>query len=185
MQLSALGCSGKREPTRETPVNGSIELGNIITLPRNADQPLNSPPIPIDRAVMEVFEHEAENYSVTVNKITSGTIGIWASFLIQILGIGGDAGNASKEEWKCDTLKTSWFTPTLEYIAKSLENSAVKEFLLDNRDWLKWSKVYMIMGIKVAYGASGVITYSKKKGINLHLGVDATNIQSEEGVKRV
>ena len=111
-------------PTRETPVNGPIKLGNIITLPRNADEPLNSPPIPTNRAVMEVFEHETEKYSVTIDKTMSGALGIWASFLTQILGLGGDvdgeSGNADKEEWKCDTLKTFWFIPTPEYIAKSL-----------------------------------------------------------------
>ena len=36
--------------------------------------------------------------------------------------------------------------------------------------------VYIITGIKIAYGASAVITHSKNNNINLHLGVDATNL---------
>lgn len=99
---------------------------------------------------------------------------------MQILGLGGDVGgehsNTDKEEWKCESLKTVWFTPSPAYIVKSLENSAVKEFLKENRNWLSNSKVYMITGIKIAYGASGVIVYAKKKGLNLHLGVNATNL---------
>jgi hypothetical protein len=97
---------------------------------------------------------------------------------MQILGIGGDvqleASTTKKDDWNCEILKTTWFTPTTEYIVKSLENTEVKKFLVDNQVWLRRSKVYMITGIKVAYGASSAAERAINIGVKLHLGVDAT-----------
>ncbi|KAF2107952.1 hypothetical protein BDV96DRAFT_587990 [Lophiotrema nucula] len=167
-------------PTTDSPVDGPIFLGAIITHPRNADSPLNSRPIPIDTNIMDVYTDEIPNYSVTLEKKTTGTLGIFASFLAQILGIGGDVtgerGNTDSENWTCESLKTTSFNPTPEYIKSSLESSAVKQFLEEDKGWLLSSKVYMITGLKLAYGATGTIEYAKSKGINLHLSLDATSL---------
>ncbi|KAF2702779.1 hypothetical protein K504DRAFT_445058 [Pleomassaria siparia CBS 279.74] len=166
-------------PTTDSPVNGPIFLGGIITHPRNADCPLNNSPLLIDPAVIPVQTVENKDYSVTYEKTRSFTVGIWASFLANILGISGeisgDLGNKASETWSIKTLKTMSFTPTPDYIRQSLENSSVKEFIAKDANWLRSSRVYMITGLKFAYGASGVVTWAKMKGLNLHAGFDATS----------
>jgi hypothetical protein len=99
---------------------------------------------------------------------------------MQILGVGGDINmqisNGTTESWNCDTIRTLFFEPTTEYIKKSLEITSVKEYIRDNRNWLYDTKLYMITGIKIAYGAKGTVTYARNKSIHLHLGVDATPV---------
>jgi hypothetical protein len=117
---------------------------------------------------------------LTFDHTKTYSIGIWAFFLMQILGVGGDINTQNSrgttETWNCDTIRTLFFEPTTEYIKKSLETTSVKEYIRDNRNWLYNTKLYMITGIKVAYGAKGTVTYARNKSIHLHLGVDATPV---------
>lgn len=167
-------------PTTDSPVNGPISLGAIITHPREADSPLNNKPLTIDVKSIPVQSSEDTDYSVDFEKKRSFTLGIWASFLAEILGVGGDISNdlskEDSEKWTIKTLKTLSFNPTQEYIKQSLEDSLVKDFVKANASWLRSSRVYMITGLKLAYGASAAITRAKSKGLNLHLGVDATSL---------
>jgi hypothetical protein len=165
-------------PTRDSPPDGPIQLGSIISIPSEADEPINrNAPSQIPEA--SIFKHEERGYSFTKDRTTGGRLGIWASFLMQVLGIGGDIGvnasNGRNDEWACTTLKTCWFTPTTDYIKKSIQDPGVEEFLVENKVYLGRQKVYMITGLKVAYGASATVKLAKERGVNLHLGVDGTN----------
>jgi hypothetical protein len=166
--------------TTDSPVNGPIFLGGILTHPKDADMLLNAIPLPIDSTLMPIYTVEADAQSFTFEKNCSLTSSIWASFLTMILGIGGDLesniSNQDSEKWTIKKLKTISFNPTPEYIKQSLESSAVKRFITEDANWLKSSQVYMITGLKLAYGASSVITYAKSKGFNLSLGLDATSL---------
>jgi hypothetical protein len=167
-------------PTTDSPVNGPIFLGGILTHPKDADMPLNIIPLPIDSTLMPIYNVEADAQSFTFEKNRSFTSGIWASFLAMILGISGDLesniSNQNTEKWTIKKLKTISFNPTPEYIKQSLEHSAVKKFITEDANWLQSSQVYMITGLKLAYGAESIATYAKSKGLNLSLGLDATSL---------
>jgi hypothetical protein len=143
-------------PRRETPPDTSIRLGNIIEQPRFADEPLNHNLLPIKSDIMQIF------------------------------GIGGDVNTTmskgTTETWSCEKIITTSFDPTTEYIKKSLEGTDIQQYIKENRNWLLDTKLYMVTGIKVAYGASGTVSYARKKGIHLHLGVDATQMGVPLGI---
>lgn len=164
-------------PTRETPPDTFIRLGNIIEQPRFADQPLNEVPLPIDKVTVNP---EARRAKFSFGDTKTTTIGIWATFLMQILGVGGDVNTqisrGTTETWDCDTIKTISFEPSIAYIKKSVEATAVKQYIQERRHRPWDTKLYMITGIKIAYGAKGTISYARSKGIHLHLGVDATSL---------
>lgn len=163
------------------PPEGPIQLGNIVSLPRLVDDPLNEEQVALSTvAGMDVIEHNEPNYSLDINTKKGGHIGIWASFLLQVLGVGGDAkaqleGEVS-EQWQCTNIQTLSFTPKLAYIVKCLEDDGVQRYLRVNKPWFGSCKLYMITGIKIAYGASSTVRWSKIKGLNLHFGVDLTSL---------
>jgi hypothetical protein len=162
-------------PTRDTPPETFIRLGNIIEQPRFADRPLNRHPLPPGEIIVSP---ETRNHVFEFDNIKTYTIGIWTSFLMQILGIGGDINTqiakGTAETWDCERIETVSFKPTTEYIKQSLDSTNVKRYIQDNKNWLWDTKLYMITGIKIAYGARGTIRHARSKGIHLHLGVDAT-----------
>jgi hypothetical protein len=163
-------------PTRDTPPETFIRLGNIIEQPRFADRPLNRHPLPPEETIVGP---ETRNHVFEFDNIKTYTIGIWTSFLMQILGIGGDINTqiskGTTETWDCERIETVSFEPTTEYIEQSLDSTNVKRYIQDNKNWLWDTKLYMITGIKIAYGAKGTIRHARSKGIHLHLGVDATS----------
>lgn len=128
------------------PLNGQIKLGNIIALPRLADDPINENHVSLSSVPMEITEHNEYDYTFNVNAKSGGRIGIWASFL-QTISLKAEAT-----------------------ITKCLEDDGVRNFLRINKPSFGASNLYMITGIKVAYGASSVVQYAKKKGIALRLG---------------
>ncbi|KAM0543607.1 hypothetical protein ACHAPJ_012194 [Fusarium lateritium] len=161
-------------PTRSTP-EGPIRLGSIISTPALADDPINEEYISLSSVPMDIIEHNEPNYRFEMCTSTSGSVGIWASFL-QVLGIGGDVtadwSRENSQAWDCENLKTISFRPKLSYITQCLEDEGVQSYMRVNKPWLGTSKLYMITGIKVAYGASSTIRYARGKGFNLRFGVD-------------
>ncbi|KAL7911732.1 hypothetical protein GGI35DRAFT_297162 [Trichoderma velutinum] len=159
------------------PVNGQIKLGNIIALPRLADDPINENHVLLSSIPMEIIEHNEYDYTFNVNMKRGGRIGIWASFL-QTIGLRGEAtigdSRQHSEQWAFEKLQTISFAPKLAYITKCIEDDGVQNFLQINKSHFGTSKLYMITGIKVAYGASSVMQYAKKKGIALRVGAGLT-----------
>ena len=45
----------------------------------------------------------------------------------------------------------------------------------DNKPWFATNKLYMITGIKIAYGAASTIEHAKQRGLNLKFGTDFTS----------
>ena len=160
------------------PPEGPIRLGNIISTPALADDPLNEEHMSLSSVPMDIVEHNEPNYTFEMSTTKSGNVGIWASFL-QLLGVGGDItvdwSRDTNQAWACDNLKTISFKPKLAYINKCLEDEGVQNYMRANKPWLGTSKLYMITGIKIAYGASSTINYARSRGLNLRFGVDLTS----------
>jgi hypothetical protein len=164
-------------PTTTSPVDGPMFLGAIITHPRDADRPLNDPPVRMDPSI-PVYESEINSYTVTIGKERSVSMGIWASFLAYVFGVGGSIdgtiSTGDDETWEIGKLRTISFEPSLEYIQSSLESSKVQKFLAEDPNWLWSSRLYMITGLKLAYDAKGAVSWAKSRGLNLQPGLDAT-----------
>jgi len=165
-------------PTSEVLPNGPITLGSIISQPRGVNEPINDYPVPPESSAEKVWLHSATKNSVTVERNSEAHLGLFATFL-QSLGINGSVegkrSNNDSEDWTFDQLKTVWFTPSIEYVKKSLEDRDVQDFIYENKSWLTGrTKLYMVTGVKIAYGASSTLSYTRSKGLSLHVGFDFT-----------
>ncbi|KAI4241551.1 MAG: hypothetical protein L6R40_004531 [Gallowayella cf. fulva] len=169
--------SGERKtyflaPTWDSLSSGPIALGNIITSPGLAEMPIATA-LPIDQTVMSIREYRESDWRLMLEKHRSGSIGLWGSFL-QILGAGGDVGftheTSDARTYHFDRLETHTFWPTEEYVEASITAKPVQEFLKRKRFH---HNVYMITGIKIAFGASAARSVLQNRGVYVHLGVDA------------
>ncbi|KAF2023076.1 hypothetical protein EK21DRAFT_95200 [Setomelanomma holmii] len=167
-------------PTRTSSPEGSIRLGSIIASPELVDDPISttSPASP-DAASVTTYTERNWSKSVTT-ELNSGRIGIWASFLQVIVGVGGDVGvswaNEASQTYSAKVMKWTEFRPSLAYIKNAVEDEEVDEFIRGNKFR---EKVYMVTGVMVASGASGVIRSMRERGIYAHVGVDGTALSGE------
>jgi hypothetical protein len=166
-------------PVTEFPPDSIIKLGSIISHPRLVGEPINHSPVAPQSFFENVMVHNDPNSYVTVDRSRGGHLSIFAEFLANI-GINGevkgDKSSSGQEQWFFENLQTIWFNPSNEYIAKSLEDNLVQEYIHQGKSWLGHSKLYLVTGIKIAYGAKSVLQYAEKHGIGFKLGVDLTPI---------
>jgi len=169
-------------PTRYYAPEKRIKLGNIISSPTAPDEPLNDLPFTIDVANIE--EHSETNWSVSRGKNNEVKLGLWASFLQFILGIGGDVGGGQKTDssqtLRCEKVTTREFNPSRAFVQDCIQDTGVKEYLVENQHQYVFGghsskKIYMVTGVKIASGASLVAEAARQRNIHLHLGVDGTS----------
>lgn len=161
------------------PPEGPIRLGNIISLPRLADDPINEESVPLSAVPgMKVVEHNEPNYTLDLDKSIASHAGVWASFLQTVVGVGGDitaeVARETSEHWHCANLQTLSFTPNLAYIMRCLEDEGVRHYMRLSKPWLPGagSRLFVITGIKIAYGAVSTVRWARRKGLSLRFGVD-------------
>lgn len=161
-------------PTRNNAPDGLIRLGNVIADPSQPDEPLFSPPVVPD-GVRQLNESDWE---LTVGKDKGVYAGIWLSFLKDLIGAGGEAAiewsKTWKDEWKCEKMRTLEFTASDELLQEAISDRKVQEYLKKKNFHLTNTKIYMIVGVKIATGASLVSTFADKWRIGVHIAVDAT-----------
>ena len=166
-----MGKSYLLAPTRDNPPNGPIALGNIIASPSAPEDRLNPTPTLLNLPIHESYQ---TNFLSEVSRYKAGKIGIWTSFL-QSLGIGIDLSInyeiANTEKFEFESLETRFFTPDRQFVERSMEGDDVQEFIKKSK--FK-ANVYMIIGIKIARGASVTSTKLREKGLHVQFGVDAT-----------
>ncbi|KAF5253480.1 hypothetical protein FANTH_1551 [Fusarium anthophilum] len=157
------------------PPEGLIRLGNVISTPALADDPINLGNSPPSESSLKVIEHNQTDFTFDMAVRSDRSFGIWASFL-QTLGIGGDIianwSEEHSEQWACENLKTLSFSPTISYVSQCLKDEGVQSFMRVNKPWFATNKLYMVTGIKVAYGATSTIEHAKQRGLNLKFGTD-------------
>ncbi|CZR56495.1 uncharacterized protein PAC_06383 [Phialocephala subalpina] len=135
------------------PPHGPLRLGNIITNIKDPTYCLNSNEIilPLDSIVYLTFK---QGFTATRNDVQQGKAGIWAK-VAMATGLRGEASmkfdKASNDIFEVREIETTFFTPTQEYLEKSMNAPGVKKWLEASR----WRKtVYMIVGLKIAKGIS-------------------------------
>ncbi|KAH7079794.1 hypothetical protein FB567DRAFT_129080 [Paraphoma chrysanthemicola] len=161
-------------PTRTNPPEGVIRLGSIVTSPSLVDEPIStgSPAIP-DPA--SITTHVERNWSKSITAAKGGSIGIWASFLQFIVGVGGDVGISASDEttqkYGAKVMKWSEFRPSVDYVRAAVRDKSVHEYIRGNKFR---ENVYMVTGVMLASGATGVIEKMAERGLYAHVGIDAT-----------
>jgi hypothetical protein len=162
-------------PTRTCPPDGYIRLGSIISSPSTVDDPISSK-LPAPPEIQSITTHSERNWSHSVTTSSnSGSVGVWASFLQVVLGAGGDVGvsweNQANQTYSAKTMKWIEFRPSLQYIRAAVTDEEIDEFIRSNKFR---EKIFMVTGLMVASGASGVINSMRERGLYAHVGVDGT-----------
>jgi hypothetical protein len=152
---------------------GPIALGSLITDPRDPKRSLNKNAlIPIPPT--EIVTTSKEDWSITREQLLSGSVGIWASFLAPLLGVGADLAlngkRDSNEVYKCAKLETRYFLPDETYISRSLLYPVVKAYTA--KFWQK--SVYMVTGVKIVHGGTVETSRGEGFGAEVKVGLDGT-----------
>jgi hypothetical protein len=150
--------------------DGAIALGKVIKEPKRPDRALHS--AVVDQSL--ITKTKRSPWSFSINDARSGSVGLFATFLAPIPGIGADiAGSLSLDHdhvYRCEELVTQYFVPDDIFIAKCLCSSTVKAYTKAHR----WRSIYMITGIKIAHGATMETTAEEGHSIGGKVGVDST-----------
>ena len=161
-------------PTRDSPPDGPIVLGNIVASPSTPEDAINGTPPPSFYDPKAPYESWQSNWKSEKEKHISGSGGIWASFL-QLLGVGGDfsvkISDSNKDIFEFRRLTTRYFVPNTKYVEACLKDEDVQDFLKKNK---YREPLYMITGVKVAQGASVTREFMKERGLFAQFGIDLT-----------
>ncbi|KAL7803905.1 hypothetical protein V8C43DRAFT_266357 [Trichoderma afarasin] len=150
------------------PPNGHLTLGTILASIdlRGVLRPLNLnsvPDIPATMTFPKDGPHSITNFTRTLKQLRTIKGSIWA----QLFSFGGPSEKLNFLSTRDDDetltvadLRTTYIIPSEEYMKKALENAGVSLFI--NVTKMK-APVYMITGLKVAYGAKLSGMHSKIK----------------------
>jgi hypothetical protein len=161
--------------TRDRPVASAMSLGDIIASPRTPEEALNDDPPPaIPPTLLRTREEKSWSWIKEFERSRGG--GVFGSFL-QLLGIGGEIDSTVDRThtavYAADRMLTEEFLPDKRYLAQSLQDDGVRDMFVGPGHK---SKVYMITGLKIAYGATKAVEMMKKRGIHAQIGLDASAV---------
>lgn len=163
-------------PSFDVPPDTDIFLGTILretdTRPKRPDtrEPLNCGQTPPDDSLVRSAPDDKEVILHT-QTLRTNSGGIWAH--VDFLpGIGGRFGAEKSREQEvliyAQNVKTRYFNPTPEFMAKALNIDPVK----DQLDDFHRPVVYMVTGVKVAEKASIVTGMKKMAGAEVGPEID-------------
>lgn len=159
-------------PTRDTPPDGRIALGNIIANISDPEDSINDSD-PLAFPPDSLHTNCLTNWKSERIKSQAKKGGVWSGFL-QAVGVGGELSltrtSSQTDAYEFKKLTTTYFMPTKQYIEKSISDPAVKNWMLYNRG----APLYMITGVKVARGATFMSNLAKERGFRFQLGIDAS-----------
>jgi hypothetical protein len=161
--------------TRDRPVASAINLGSIIESPWTPEEALNDElPPAIPPKLLRRQEETSWSWTREFERSRGG--GIFANFL-QLLGAGGEIGGAvdrtHTDVYAADRMLTEEFFPDKQYLAQSLQDDGVRDMFVGPG---RKSKVYMITGLKIAYGATKAMEMMKRRGVHAQIGVDVSTV---------
>lgn len=130
--------------------NKSLSLGRIVKSPSDLADPLNPGKLSqIDKEQIETVLKT--DVTIKLSNQNSGKLSIFAKFA-SVAGASARAGyeNSGGAEYIVKKLETKHFNPDEEFLKACFEMKGVKSYLAK----VKFRKpIYMITGVKIAYGA--------------------------------
>ncbi|KAI8629872.1 hypothetical protein F5Y19DRAFT_62295 [Xylariaceae sp. FL1651] len=164
-------------PVPELPVEGPIQLGSIVDSPKRIFEPINSYPVNPISSSEKVYVSNSGPSSVTLGKSGKKNIGLFAELPATVnANIGGDYGTDANERWSFDNLRTIWFIPSVNYVRQSLYDTEVQLHIQANQTWLGHTNLYMVTGVKVAFGASALSEFASSYGFSGTIGLDLSSL---------
>ncbi|KAI1124342.1 hypothetical protein F5Y10DRAFT_249598 [Nemania abortiva] len=162
-------------PVPEVPVDGPIRLGSIVADPKHIFEPVNDNPIYPSSCSEKVYVSNSGPASIALGKSGKKNIGIFAELPAIVNGnINGDWGEDAEERWSFENLRTIWFMPSVDYVRQSLADTDVQLYIQTNQSWLGHTNLYMVTGVKVAFGASALSELATSYGFSSTIGLDAS-----------
>jgi hypothetical protein len=145
------------------PEDPALSLGSIIVDPLDPEGTILNDGSRTLIPPQKIKSRTLSNWRTTVGKLRQHRLTIWASFLQHLVGLGFDVDgsyeNVEEDVYKFKKLETKSFDVDREYINASLAADGVAGYLAATR----WKKpIFMVTGVKIAYGAH--ITSKRKKG---------------------
>jgi hypothetical protein len=161
--------------TRDRPVASAMSLGSIIDSPWTPEEALNDDAPPeIPPELLRSREETSWSWTREFERSRGG--GLFASFL-QFLGVGGEIGGTvdrtRTDVYAADRMLTEEFSPDKRYLEKCLQDDGVRDMFVGPG---RKSKLYMITGLKIAYGATKAMELMKKRGMHAQVGVDVSTV---------
>ena len=159
-------------PNFDSPPDGPIRLGNILISPFKPEESLIPPSLPLSIAI---YSTTNENWYAEKGASSNTKIGIYAKFIDIVTGIGADASisrdKSTVNKYEFSRVETHFFVPSEEFVQEMMANPKVKEFLVKKKFR---ENVYMITGIKTAFGAKVTKTKTKGRGGAFKGGFDGS-----------
>ncbi|KAF5642067.1 transcriptional activator of proteases prtT [Fusarium tjaetaba] len=153
-----------RAPNLDYEPNKAIRLGHIWKHPMDPGS-FCGPPLPIPEDMETNYTFKAPWY-IGKGRANSGSLGIWASFL-QAVGVTAESNfdwnNAKDVSHTCERLDTYSIEPTDDYVKESVK--AVASEAVRRRE-----RLFMVTGVKIARGAVGSISSSRRVGGGARVG---------------
>ena len=153
-----------------------MRLGDIIESSWSPEEALNDEPPPAIRSGLMRRQIE-ESWSWTKETEMSYGGGVFANFLQVVLGIGGDVEgtriNKQLDLYEADCMVTEEFLPDKQYLKQCIEDPGIRDMFVGPG---RKSKLYMVTGLKIAYGARKAAEMMREQGILARIGVDASSL---------
>ncbi|KAI3317241.1 hypothetical protein HD806DRAFT_515591 [Xylariaceae sp. AK1471] len=160
-------------PVPEVPVEGPIQLGSIVEGPKLIFEPVNNYTVNPISCFEKVYVSNSGPSSIALGKSSKKNIGLFGELpAIANVNIGGDHGTDAGERWSFDNLRTIWFTPSDDYVRQSVGDVEVQRHIQVNQTWLGHTHLYMVTGVKVAFGASALSQFAASYGFDGTVGLD-------------
>ncbi|KAI1174996.1 hypothetical protein F4777DRAFT_552149 [Nemania sp. FL0916] len=160
-------------PVPEVPVQGPIRLGSIVTHPKRVFEPVNDYPVHPSNCMEKVYVSNSGPASIALGKSREKNIGLFAELPAFVdANVSGDHGTDAKEKWTFENLRTIWFIPSDDYVRQSLADTDVQNYIQTNQSWLGHTDLYMVTGVKIAFGASALSDFAKSYGFSGAIGLD-------------
>lgn len=148
-----------------------IKLGQVFCDLKRANERVGEP-VPISQGNIHTDNKYSWRWLCSGNFSTEMTIS--AKILSLFLGFGPEVGGSlsreSKIEYRATRLETIYFEPDLDYVNASLTTADVLNFVSDNPS----VDLFMITGIKIAYGASKRAVDANTRGAKVGTSWEAT-----------
>ncbi|KAG5771964.1 hypothetical protein H9Q72_001698 [Fusarium xylarioides] len=153
-----------RAPNLDYEPDKAIRLGHIWKHPMDPGS-FCGPPLPIPEDMETNHTFKAPWY-IGKGRANSGSLWIWANFL-QAVGVTAESNfdwnNAKDVSHTCERLDTYSIEPTDDYVKESVKAVAAEAVKRRQR-------LFMVTGVKIARGAVGSISSSRRVGGGARVG---------------
>jgi hypothetical protein len=89
---------------------------------------------------------------------------------------GPSRAKAGGVTWTCELVVTIEFAPDETFLAPVLADLGVERYLVKNRSWLYYVRLYIMTGVKITLVVSMINSCVEKFGVNLHAGIGLASL---------